>query len=84
MIEMTAAIDGMACGMCEAHVNDAIRAHFPVKQVKSSHKKGQAVIVAEAAIAEDDLRQVLGEIGYKLISLETKTQEKKRFSLFGK
>lgn len=44
MIETTVGIDGMQCGMCEAHVNDTIRAAFPVKKVSASHKKGQAAM----------------------------------------
>lgn len=32
MIKTTLRIGGMMCGMCEAHVNDAIRAHFNVKR----------------------------------------------------
>ena len=35
-------IDGMMCGMCESHVNDAIRANFNVKKVSSSHAKTAA------------------------------------------
>lgn len=31
-------VDGMACSMCEAHVNDCIRNNFKVKKVKSNHK----------------------------------------------
>ena len=38
MIKTTLKIDGMMCGMCESHVNDAIRKAFPaVKKVTSSH-----------------------------------------------
>ena len=37
MYKITAEVEGMACGMCEAHVNDAIRAAFDVKKVSSSH-----------------------------------------------
>ena len=41
MIKTTLKIDGMMCGMCESHVNDAIRKAFPaVKKVTSSHGKG--------------------------------------------
>jgi len=43
----------MACGMCEAHVNDAVRRAFPVKKVTSSHKKGETVILTEAELSED-------------------------------
>ena len=40
MIKITMKIDGMSCGMCEAHINDAIRKVFSVKKVASSHRKG--------------------------------------------
>ena len=40
MVKITLEVEGMACGMCEAHVNDAIRKAFPVKKVTSSHTKG--------------------------------------------
>ena len=32
MVKITLDIEGMACGMCEAHVNDAVRRVFPVKR----------------------------------------------------
>ena len=47
MIKTTATIEGMHCGMCETHVNDAIRKAFPVKKVKSSAKKSTTEIVSE-------------------------------------
>ena len=45
MTQITLKIDGMQCGMCESHMNDAVRAAFPVKKVTSSHSKGETVIV---------------------------------------
>ena len=33
MIETILKIDGMACGMCESHVNDTVRRGFPVRKV---------------------------------------------------
>lgn len=30
MVKITLDIDGMACGMCEAHVNNAVRNAFAV------------------------------------------------------
>ena len=47
MLKITVQVDGMMCGMCEAHVNDAVRRAFPVKKVTSSHSKGQTVILTE-------------------------------------
>jgi copper chaperone CopZ len=48
MYKTTVKIDGMMCGMCESHINDAIRAKMPVKKVSSSHKKGETVIIGKA------------------------------------
>ena len=39
MVKITVGIDGMACGMCEVHINEAVRNAFPVKKVTSSHTK---------------------------------------------
>lgn len=36
MYQTTVGVDRMMCGMCEAHVNDAVRKAFPVKKVTSS------------------------------------------------
>ena len=47
MIKITIQIEGMQCGMCEAHINDVMRREFPVKKVSSSHAKGQTVIITE-------------------------------------
>ena len=52
MVQMTLKVDGMACGMCEAHINDAIRSHFAVKKVSSSHTKGETVIQCEEPLEE--------------------------------
>lgn len=41
MIKITLDVEGMACGMCEAHVNNAVRQNFAVKKVTSSHTKGK-------------------------------------------
>ena len=37
MVKITVGIEGMACGMCEAHINEAVRNAFQVKKVTSSH-----------------------------------------------
>ncbi len=47
MIQTTVEVDGMACSMCEAHINDAVRSAFPVDKVSSSHAKGKTVILSK-------------------------------------
>ena len=54
MVKTTLGIDGMMCGMCESHMNDAIRNNFDVKKVTSSHSKKQTVIITEQDIDEQD------------------------------
>ena len=54
----------MACSMCEAHVNDTIRAAFPVKKVSSSHTKGETVILSREPLDEDALRAAIDATGY--------------------
>ena len=81
MYQITLKIDGMACGMCESHVNDAIRAKFPVKKVTSSHSKGESVILTEQEIGEDALRGVIEPTGYKVLGYKEEPYQKK--GLFG-
>ena len=66
MLKITLQVDGMMCGMCEAHVNDAVRKAFPVKKVTSSHSKGQTVILTEQDIEGTALRAVIGGTGYEV------------------
>mgnify|MGYP001782957273 FL=1 len=81
MVQITLKIDGMACGMCESHVNDAVRAKFPVKKVTSSHTKGETVILSEEDISEEALRAVIEPTGYKVLGYASEPYEKK--GLFG-
>lgn len=63
MVKITLKIDGMMCGMCESHINDAIRRDFVVKKVSSSHSKGKTEILAEELVDEEKLRQTIHETG---------------------
>ena len=52
MIQTTVRISGMACSMCEAHINDTIRRAFSVEKVSSSHTKGKNVILSREPLDE--------------------------------
>lgn len=71
MFETIIFIDGMMCGMCESHINDAIRNAFPVKKVTSSHAKGKTVILSEQKPEEERLKEVIKATGYDVVSIET-------------
>lgn len=77
MYQITLNIDGMMCGMCESHINDAVRSAFPVKKVTSSHSKGQTVILSETEIPEAELQPVIAKTGYELTSYACAPYEKK-------
>ena len=82
MVKITVGIEGMACGMCEAHINEAVRNAFQVKKVTSSHAKKQTVIIAENDIPEQDLKNVVAKAGYDAVSVSSEPYEKK--GLFSK
>lgn len=84
MIKTVLKIDGMMCGMCESHLNDAIRSHFTISKVTSSHTKGMTEILSDEMLDENTLKETIAATGYTLLSIECSTFEKKRFSLFGR
>ncbi|MBQ9046964.1 MAG: heavy-metal-associated domain-containing protein [Solobacterium sp.] len=82
MTKYTAVIEGMSCSMCEAHINDVIRAEFKVKKVKSDRKSNTAVIIAEdGAVDEEKLAAAIARIGYTYKGLSSEPYVKR--GLFG-
>ena len=84
MIKTTLKIDGMMCGMCESHINTAIRNNFKVKKVNSSHSAGETEIISDEPLDEDMIKSVIGETGYTLKGISSEEYEKKKFTLFGR
>ena len=85
MIKTTVKVDGMMCGMCESHVNDAVRNAIEVKKVSSSHKKGTTEILTEQPVDEEKVKAAIEATGYKVLGITTgEAEEKKGFSLFHK
>ncbi|MCI8391425.1 MAG: heavy-metal-associated domain-containing protein [Roseburia sp.] len=82
MVKITVGIEGMACGMCEAHINEAVRKAFQVKKVASSHTSKQTVILAEKDIPEQELKSVVAKAGYDAVSVCSEPYEEK--GLFGR
>ncbi len=83
MYKTTLKIDGMMCGMCEAHVNDEIRKTVPdAKKVTSSHSKGESSFISEEVPPVGALKEAIDKTGYTVVSAKTEPYEKKRFGLF--
>jgi copper chaperone len=77
MFETILKVDGMACGMCESHINDTVRSRFPVQKVTSSHTRGETVILSDKPLDEEALRAAIGATGYTVTASEVRPYEKK-------
>ncbi len=77
-------IDGMMCGMCEAHICDAIRKVCGKAKVSASHAEGRAEILLDETPDIARIRAAIRETGYKVtdVKVETVDKPKKGFSLF--
>ena len=84
MFKITAAVEGMMCGMCEAHASDAVRNNFQVKKVTSSHKSKTVEIITEEDISRESLEAVIKSAGYTLTEFEKVPYEKKGLFAFAK
>ena len=70
-------VDGMMCGMCESHVNDAVRKAFPVKKITSSRIKKETTVIVEEELDEETLRKAISTTGYEVGEIWKETWEKK-------
>ncbi len=77
MVKTVLKIDGMMCGMCEAHMNDLIRKNFKVKKVTSSAKDGETVIISDAELDIPWAKKQIKDIGYEMVDYTSEPYEKK-------
>jgi len=82
MKEYTVGIEGMACGMCEAHICDRIRGLYPrAKKVSASRKKREATFLYDGEVEEEQVKAAITDAGYVFLSLTSR--EYKKRGLFG-
>ena len=82
MWKYTVHVEGMMCGMCESHVNDAVRKAFPVKKVTSSRSRNEITVIAETELDEEALRSAISDTGYEAGEIRKEPYVKK--GLFGR
>ena len=83
MYKVTLKIDGMMCGMCEAHINETIRKNIAdAKKVSSSHTKGITTFETETLPEKALLEKAIADTGYELLDIQSETVEKKKWGLF--
>lgn len=80
MKEVKFKVDGMMCGMCEAHVKDVIRKVDPnAKSIKASHSTGKVSFIT-SEFNEEKVIGAISDLGYKSSEVSCSEYEKK--SLF--
>lgn len=82
MWKYTVHVEGMMCGMCESHVNDAVRKALPVKKVTSSRSQSETTVIAETELDEAALRAAISATGYEVGEIQKEHWVKK--GLFGR
>ncbi|HJC57059.1 MAG TPA: cation transporter [Candidatus Eisenbergiella intestinipullorum] len=82
MWKYTVQVNGMMCGMCESHVNDAVRKAFPVKKVTSSRGRKETDVITQTELDEAALRSAIAATGYEVGEIRKEFCEKK--GLFGR
>jgi len=66
MLKITVQVDGMMCGMCEKHVNAAVRKAAEISDVTSSHESGTTDITCESPIDAEAVKAAIIEAGYEV------------------
>ena len=83
MEKITIGIDGMMCGMCEAHICDVIRKAVPsAKKVKASRIRKEATFLSENKVDEEAVKKAIADTGYKALSFSSEPYRKR--GLFGR
>lgn len=81
--KITVKIEGMMCGMCEAHIQDTIRTAFPsAKKVKASRARGEATFLLEDGFDEAKLKKAIEGTGYAFVCAAREPYKKR--GLFGR
>jgi copper chaperone len=76
-------IEGMACGMCEAHISDTLRNTFPdIRRLTVSHRKNLASFISNEKLDEETLRDAIEKTGYRYRGCDVQPWEPKRKRLF--
>lgn len=82
MVKTTVKIDGMMCGHCENHMNDAVKETFDVKKVTSSHEKHETVVISENELDRDLMKQTVEKAGYTFCDMSAEPYKKGILSFF--
>ena len=75
-------VEGMMCGMCEAHVAEALRKVPGVENAKADRNKKQATVTCGAEVSDEALLKAVADTGYDASDVREQTEPEKK-GLFG-
>lgn len=64
-------IEGMSCGHCVKHVEDALKELEGVKSVKVDLAGKNAVVELASEVADEKFKAIIEEVGYQVVGIET-------------
>ena len=79
LYKYTLAVRGMRCGMCEMHVEEALRKNLKIKKAKASHFKNEVVVFSLLNLSEEDFKNALDPTGYIITSFKRDVAVRKIF-----
>ncbi len=71
MLKKELIIEGMSCGHCVKHVEDALKEIEEVQDVIVSSDRKKAIISLKGQTDEDKLKKAVEEAGYTVIQVKT-------------
>ena len=69
-------IDGMHCASCASNVEKSLKKVSGVKEVSISIMTNKAIIETDENVSDEDLKKAVSRAGYKIISIESRKDEK--------
>lgn len=69
-MQKTLKIEGMMCGHCEAKVRDTLNDLPEVESAEVSHETGTATITLLDEIANETLKAIVEDLGYKVLEIK--------------
>ena len=82
MLKYTLKIDGMMCGMCEAHINDCIRkTNDKAKKINSNHHKKITTFLLNEDENIDNIVLAIKELGYNVYEINKEEYKSKNLKL---
>ena len=63
-------IDGMSCSHCQKKVEEALKKQREVKDAKVDLKEKKAEVLFNRDMGDDDLKEIIEDLGYKVRKIE--------------